>query len=125
MKTRTLLVLPLLLASAPALATGGFDCRATDGSELSLAGTVGHTITSPLVGARLQLGERLLTTTENGAPIAVGRSWIDADEIRADLVDGNATRFEAQLRVRVGRRGAATGTLVRDGVSHPVRCEVE
>ena len=33
-----------------------------------------------------------------------------------------ATRFEAELRVRHQGRSEANGTLVRDGVSHRVRC---
>ena len=120
-----LFALPLLFAATPALATGGFDCRATDGSGLAIAGTVGHTLAAPLVGARLQVGEQRLSTTDENPQITVGRSWIDEREIRVDLVDTNATRFEAQLRARIDARGEATGSLVRDGISHPVRCELE
>lgn len=124
-KSLALLGLPLLAVATPALATGGFDCRTTDGSNIRLSGTIGHTIVSPMVGARLHLGDRVLSTTEEDAPIAVGRSWIDEHEIRVDLVDANAMRFEAELRARIGARGIASGTLERDGTSHPVRCEIE
>ncbi|WP_129794253.1 hypothetical protein [Sphingosinicella sp. CPCC 101087] len=125
MRIRHLLALPLLLAAAPALATGGFECRTTDGANITIGGTVGHTLTSPLVGARLQLGDRLLATTKKAPDLAIGRSWIDDREIRVNLVDPNATRFEAQLRARIGSPGAAAGTLVRHGATHPVRCELE
>ena len=125
MRIAPFLCLPLLFAATPAFATGGFACRATDGSGFALSGTIGHTIASPLVGARLQLGARLLGTTGESPQLAVGRSWIDERELRVDLVDLQATRYEAQLRVRIGARGTAAGTLARDGVSHPVRCEIE
>lgn len=125
MKIRHFLAAPLLLAAAPALATGGFDCRATDGSGVALTGTVGHLLTSPLVAARLKAGGRTLSTSGEAPEIMIGRSWIDAREIRVDLVDANAIRFEAQLRARIGARGNAIGTLRRGGTTHPVRCTLE
>ena len=125
MKTRVLIGLPLLLAATPAFATGGFECRAVDRSGIVMNGTVGHTIGSPLVAARLRVGGQTLATNGVRPEIAVGRSWIDAREIRVDLVDANAMRFEAQLRARIMTRIGATGTLVRNGVTHPVRCTME
>ena len=125
MKHSLLLAPALLLAAAPAHATGGFDCRTTDGSNIRLSGTIGHTIVSPLVGARLELGDRVLATTDSNPEIAIGRSWIGDNEIRVDLVDANVTRMEVQLRARYMAGAFAIGTLVRDGVSHRVRCETE
>jgi hypothetical protein len=125
MKHILLLASALLLAATPALATGGFDCRTTDGSNIRLSGTIGHTIVSPLVGARLQLGDRVLATTDSNPEIAIGRSWIGDNEIRVDLVDANVTRIEVRLRAEYMAGAFAVGTLVRDGVSHPVRCEVQ
>jgi hypothetical protein len=120
---RILLLASILSTASPALATGGFDCRSADGG-IALAGTVGHTIVSPLVGARLTVGERTLSTIGDPAPLAIGRSWIDEDEIRVDLVDPQAMRVEAALRVvRAGR--SWTGTLIRDGTAYPVRCVME
>ena len=124
MKRSLILAVPLALLASPAFATGGFHCRATDGSGLAMSGTIGHVIAAPLVGASLHLEERTLSTTDQSAQISIGRSWIDEREIRVDLVDANFERFEAQLRARVTRNGAV-GTLVRNGRSHRVRCETE
>ena len=124
MKRAVLVVTPLLLAASPAFATGGFNCRADDGSGLALAGTVGHTITSPLVGARLELGGRILSTADAQPQIAIGRSWIDDREIRVDLIDSQALRLEAELRATRDRRGWR-GTLTRDGARRQVICTVE
>ena len=124
MKRSLILAMPLALLASPAFATGGFHCSATDGSGIAMSGTVGRVVGNPLVGAALHLGERTLSTTDQSAQIAIGRSWLDEREIRVDLVDANAERFEAQLRVRVTRRRVA-GTLVRQGRTHPVRCETE
>jgi len=115
----------LLASAAPALATGGFDCRATDNSGLGLAGTTGRVVITPLVGARLTIGQQTLATDDPEPAIVVGQSWIDDREIRIDLVDPNFERIEAQLRARIVRPGIATGTLVREGRTHPVRCEIE
>jgi hypothetical protein len=121
---RLFIGLPLLLAATPALATGGFDCRTSDRSDIVLSGTIGRVAGSPLVAAHLRIGERTLSTTDPEPQIAIGRSWIDEREIRVDLVDPQAERFEARLRVRTTRSGT-TGTLVLGDVTHPVRCEVE
>lgn len=114
----------LLLAATPALATGGFECRTTDGSDIALNGVTGHGIVTPLVGARLHVGDTLLTSQSDDATIAVAQSWIDGERLWLDLVDPQALRFEARLRATV-KGHAATGTLVRDGRTHPVRCTVD
>ena len=116
---------PLLLAASPAAATGGFDCRSTDGSNIALSGAVGHVIGNPVVTAHLRLGERTLTTADPEPPLVIARSWLDDERIWVDLADPQLSRFEAQLRVRIGAGWTATGTLIRDGRSHPVRCELE
>jgi hypothetical protein len=123
MKGFVLAALPVLFAAAPALATGGFDCRTTDGSAIRVSVTIGHGIVNPLVGARLVVGQRTLSTDGQNPEIAIGQSWIDAREIRVDLIDPPATRFEAQIRILT--RPAATGTLVRAGRTHPVQCTLE
>ena len=122
---RLALALPLLLIAAPAHATGGFSCEATDGSGVGMSGTVGRVVGAPLVGAALHLGEQTLATTDAEARIVIARSWIDEHEIRVDLADPQLERFEARLRARTARDGTASGTLERDGRSHRVRCELE
>ena len=124
MKLRTF-VLSLLFLSAPALATGGFDCQATDGSDVAMSGAVGRVVGAPLVGATLWLGERGLSTTDPDPQIVIARSWIDEQELRVDLADPQLERFEARLRARTRNDGTAVGTLEREGRSHPVQCELE
>jgi len=125
MKPRLAFALPLLLAAAPAAASGGFDCRATDRSGVGISGTTGRVAGSPLVGAALRVAGRSWATTDPVPRIVVARSWIDRHRIWVDLADPQVQRFEARLRVRLGRRGTGTGTLVQGGVPHPVSCTVE
>jgi hypothetical protein len=125
MRIAVLIVCPLALLAAPALATGGFDCRTTDGSNIGLAGTIPHAISGGVLNARLEIGDRVLETHGPRPEISIGQSWIDEREIRVDLVDPQIERFEARLRVRTDRRGNSVGTLVREGRTHPVRCELE
>ena len=120
-----LLFLGLAFAASPALATGGFECRAEDRSGIRMDGVVGHVIASPLVSARLVTPAGTYGTAGPEPRLAIGRSWLDAREIRVDLVDLQGTRFEAQLRARVMLRNQAVGTLVRGGRTHPVRCTLE
>ena len=114
-----------LTAAAPALATGGFECRATDGSGLRISGVVGHGIASPLGAVQLIEGRRMLSTADARPAIAIGQSWIDSREIRLDLVDPQGLRYEAQLRTSRMLRNQGTGTLIRNGRRHPVRCTTE
>ena len=125
MKCSFLLAMPLMCATTPAFATGGFDCRTTDGSRIMMSGTIGRVVGTPLVAAHLQIDGRTFGTNDPAPQIAIARSWIDEREIRVDLIDAQAEQFEAQLRARIDRVGHATGTLLRHGVTHPVRCEVE
>ena len=126
MKHSLLLALPALFAATPALATGGFDCRTTDGTNIMISGTIGRVIGAPLVAAHLRVGQQpTMSTTDPEPRFAIARSWIDEREIRVDLADPDAQRFTARLRARTTPRGTATGTLVRDGVTHPVRCILE
>ena len=117
--------LVLLFAATPAFATGGFDCRTTDGSDIMMSGTIGRVIGAPLVAAHLQVDGRMIGTNDPEPQIAIARSWIDQHEIKVDLADAQAERFAAELRVRLTRRGDGNGTLIRDGRTHPVYCTVE
>ena len=121
---RLLIALPLLFAAAPAFATGGFDCRTTDGSGIELSGTVGRVVGNPIIAAALRIGESAWLTNDAEPRIVIARSWLDEEELKVDLADAQVERLEARLRTRVTRNGA-TGTIERDGRRHPVRCELE
>lgn len=114
----------LLMSAAPALASAGFDCETTDGSNIVISGNMARAIAAPLNSASLQVGGETLSTTADPPQIVVGQSWLDREELRVDLVDPQLERFEAQLRVRFDAEGEATGTLIRNGRTHPVRCEM-
>jgi hypothetical protein len=125
------LALLALTAATPALATGGFRCTPTSGrGGPTLVVAHGHGIVSSVIGARLQHGRTVLQTGGLVAegrvqPMIVGQSWIDREEVKIDLLDSNAMRFEGQLRARVqqGARGfTAIGTLARNGRTWRVRC---
>jgi hypothetical protein len=114
MKLATLAALIALPAAAPALATGGLACRPIGGSGPRLDLTIGHGAGPALVGARF-----------DGAPLAIGQSWIDRRYLWLDLTDPNATRYGAKLRAvfQPRLRGRpALGTLTRGGRSWRVRC---
>jgi hypothetical protein len=125
MKRRLLLGLPWLLAATPAWATGGFECRTTDRSAIVLGGSFGNALGTPIDAVYLELPGRRSWTADRPQTLFIVRSWFDEQEIRVDLTDQNGDGFAAQLRARFGRGGVATGTLLRDGIRHPARCELE
>ena len=116
-----------LAAAQPAFATGGFTCRPISGSGPTLSMGFGHAIAAPVFVAEIREGQRVLTAA--GRPtdaILIGQSWIDRRLLWLDLIDAQATRFEAQLRAAFqpklkGR--PAIGTLVRNGRTWRVRCD--
>ncbi|HEY0043544.1 MAG TPA: hypothetical protein VGB62_03235 [Allosphingosinicella sp.] len=121
-------VLIALTAAAPALATGGYQCRPVSGAGPSLSVVTGRTVAPVVVQASIVESGRTFTTAGEGARLSVAQSWIDEDGIKLDLIDAQATRFEARLRARFvktrfGRE--ATGTLSRGGRVYRVRCAVD
>jgi hypothetical protein len=123
MRPASLLAAALICVPAPALASASFECEATDGSGIAIVGNMARAIAAPLNAVILRIGERILSTATNPPQILVAQSWLDSRELKVDLVDPRMERFEAQLRVRIDTEGEARGTLVRNGRSHPVRCE--
>jgi len=123
MRPASLLAAALLSVPAPALASASFECEATDGSGIAIVGNMARAIAAPLNAVMLRIGDRTLSTASDPPQILVGQSWLDAHELKVDLIDPGMERFEARLRVRITAEGEATGTLLRNGRSHPVRCE--
>jgi hypothetical protein len=117
-----------LTCAAPALATGGYQCRPVSGQGPSLSVVTGTAVAPSVVQVSVTEGSRTLSTKGEGAGLAVAQSWIDEEGLKLDLVDPRVTRYEARLRARFvktkfGRE--ATGTLSRGGRVHRVRCSVD
>jgi hypothetical protein len=116
-----------LLCSTPAFATGGFECRPMAGSGPSLHVGIGHGISLRPFAVWLREGSHVRSTSQSeGDGLALGQSWIDGQYLWLDVLDRNATRFEAKLRATFqpklkGR--PAIGTLARNGRTWRVRCE--
>ena len=112
---KTLTIAPfLVLASAPAHASGGLTCRTAGSNPVELGLVIGHTAVASVVSARLSDNRREI-------PVSVAQAWLEPNEIRLDLVDRNATRHE--LRLRAKRNGASyDGSLWRNGKRRWVRC---
>lgn len=105
-----------LLAATPAHATTGLLCSTASAPAIDLALVISHTAVPAVVSARL---------TDNRRDVAVvtAQSWFDSSEVRIDLVDLNALRYEARLRAtwRPASR-SYDGLLWRNGRKHWVRC---
>jgi len=118
----------LLSAATPAFATGGYVCRPVSGAGPSLSVVTGHGVAPVAVSATIRDGRRQLSSSGTAPALAVAQSWIDDLDLRLDLVDRNAMRYEARLRARFAARSRgrqALGTLSRNGRVLRVRCEVD
>jgi hypothetical protein len=116
-----------LLAASPAFATGGYTCRPVSGAGPVVSMGFGHAISSPVFVAQIQEGKRtLLASNDPKHPLRIGQSWMDRQYLWLDVIDAQATRFEAKLRATFQpklRGRPAIGTLVRGGRTYRVRCE--
>jgi len=109
------------LWGGPALATSGYGCEA-EGKPVSIEILIGHAIAPVVVQVRLNDGEKSWSTADEPAPIRILQAWIDDRELRLDLVDGDTSRYEARLRVRLADDMSAKGTLERGGATYRLRC---
>lgn len=112
--------------SAPALATGGFECRPVSGSGPTLTVGIGHGLSLRPFAVWIREGNRILSTSQgDGDPLVLGQSWIDGQYLWIDLIDADAMRFEAKLRAAFQPKlpeRPAIGTLLRNGRTYRVRC---
>ena len=114
--TKLLFTAPLLvlLAAAPAHATGGLLCKTAGPRPVELALGFGHVSGSPLILTRLR---------DNGrqVPVKSAQYWLDSSELRLLLIDPTAAREELVVRAR--RSGFVyDGALWRSGKRRWVRC---
>lgn len=129
MRAYPIVVLAAALAASPAAATGGLSCTPVGGAGPRIDLAAGHTVAPAILGVTLRERGRVLSAgpiNQAGKhPLAIGQAWYHAEEVRLDLLDARHTRFEAKLRVRFGkgrRSHIASGSLIRNGRTYPVRC---
>jgi hypothetical protein len=114
-----------LLCSSPSWATGGFECKPVAGPGPTLIVGIGHGLSLRPFAVWFREGSRQLAAGEDGSPLVLGQTWIDAQYLWIDLLDSKRNRFEARLRAafRPGLKDRpALGTLVRNGRTYRVRC---
>ena len=112
---KLLIALPLALAMAtPAHATGSLACRTAGAKPIEAWLVISHTAVPSVVSARL---------SDNGrdVPVKVAQSWLEPNQVRLDLTDGNAARHELRLRASLND-SSYDGSLWRNGVRRWVRC---
>ena len=122
MRLAALLLAPLLLLGAPALATQTVTCRTTAPAGVNLTLVIGTVTPNPIASATLRDGRRTLTTPRN---LMIGQSWIDERSLLLDLLSPSGDKRLARLKV--GQRGAHesrsfTGTLEYGGRIARIAC---
>lgn len=114
-----------LACSSPAWATGGFECRPVAGPGPTLIVGIGHGLSLRPFTVWLREGKRQFASGEDGSPLVLGQTWIDAQYLWIDLLDSKRNRFEVKLRATFQPKlkdRPAIGTLVRGGRTWRVRC---
>lgn len=106
---------------AAAMASGSIDCETTDGSNIAVIGNMARAEGAPLDAAILTAGGRTWSTRDTPAQIRILQYRETRSAIRLDLA-GPGTDL-LQLRIRINRDDASTGTLSFRGRNHPVSCE--
>lgn len=122
MKRASILAIPLLALSTPAVATGGYSCRTPGPKPIHLSIVTGHGVAPMIAQVRIVEGAKIWSTAGPDPSLAILQSWIDERELRLDIVDPKLRTYQAQLRTRMMNSSTATGTLLRNGVKHHIRC---
>jgi hypothetical protein len=118
------LAIALLFVGTAARATGSVDCGTTDGSNIDIIiNTDRDGPAGQARGATLTMNGRTLATADAPPTLRLGRSLLNRDEVRVELLAANEARMIAVLLVRVSPGDASTGTLTIEGRRHPVSCE--
>ena len=121
MRLASCISVALCAAASPAFATGTISCRSTtsptDGPALSLVVGAGG-----IVQARLVEGGRSFTTGDGAGAPMIAQSWLDRDQLKLDILDGNADERIARLDARRAGTGYA-GILILRGRQWRVRCQ--
>ena len=113
-KLPLLLALASLAVSAPATATGGFNCETAGPRPIQVMLGVGHVPGAPIILSRL---------VDNGRNVKVSAAqwWFDSGEFKLFLIAQDAVREE--LVLRAVRKGAFyDGSVWRNGRKRWVRC---
>ncbi len=121
MRVASCIATVLCAVAAPALATSTISCRSTtsptDGPALFLVVGAGG-----IVQARLnESGASFTTGQSDGAPM-IAQSWLDRDQLKIDILDGNADERIVRLDTRRAGTGY-TGILILHGRQWRVRCQ--
>ncbi len=128
MKIRNLVAFPLLLAAAPAFATGGFSCRTTAPPGVSVTIVTGTGIPGGIALVTVREGQRLLSTGATGDPVTIGESQLDDRTLLLELLDPSDQRRVARLDARPsgepGSRDLA-GTFEFQNRTYRILCRPE
>ena len=118
-----------LAAPTPALATGEIACESSDGSA-SIAIGVGRLPILGVIGARVEVDGRVLSTDpeDTETAIAIGQAAQIRDVIVVDFTDPQISDVLVSLRLVVAEEGEelATGGVLslRDEAARVVACEL-
>ena len=121
MKTASLAAAALaIFAASPASATSTIVCTADGWPGLDIAMVIGAT---GVVQATISVGGEEISTVGESGP-RIGQAWIDATELKLDIVDANADQRLARLVAR-RRADVYAGTLQFRGRTIRIRCSEE
>lgn len=109
-----------LIPATPAFATSTLECTAAGRPVLRLV-----VADAGITDATLINGAHEMSSARPNPAITIGQSWIDRQELKADIFDGNVEQQIATLRTRAQGAGVYAGTLVWRGRTQQVRCSEE
>ncbi len=119
------IALVLLMAGAPALATGTIHCESTERGAPEIYLVVGRGAAAAISQMHLSGPAGEFTTGANASSPIVGQSWLDERELKVDVVNHNVEYHIARL---IGRRAGENlyrATLRYRGRTHAMSCAFE
>ena len=103
-----------MFAASPAYATSSLLCSTAGANPVEVHLVIGRGAVGAIFQARL-------TDKGRNIPVTLAQSWLERNEVRADLVDTNAERHELRLRAKL-RGNNYDGSIWRGGKRRWIRC---
>ena len=117
MKTGSLFLAPVVLAAAPAHATGELVCETASGEATRISLGFGHAPVATGMWASAQTGDTAWQKVE------VAHSWMDREKLLVDLTDTERTTLLARIEGRWNdETNSFDGTLTQGETTRWVRC---
>lgn len=114
-----------MVSASPVLATGGYYCSTTDGSDISVNATVGRTPIPAVVGVVVSIKGKVHNEKDGDPKLLMQQVWFDDERVMFDFVEPESLEPLLHVRTLYREGQTAKSTITYQTKVHPAECEFE